>query len=100
MKRIIILFNATLFSTVLFVSNSYAVTDQERAVLQRFHNELTLTKQLLKEAERAVNQHDKRKVNYIKIFHDLEVLLNGINDLIESKRRTPRTLPKLEGDYR
>ena len=84
---------------LLLASHSYAVTDGERETLQRLHNELSLIKQLIDESERFSNQSDKRKIAYQKIRSDLDILLDGIEDAIQSGRRAPRDLPPVQGVY-
>lgn len=88
-----------LFTSTLLAAPAFSVTDQERAVLQRLHNELKAAEQIIMEAEQAENATDRRQVDYQQLRDDLEQILQGIADVVDAKRREPRDLPPIEGDY-
>lgn len=86
------------FLFILSVS-ALAVTDQERAELKRLHTELKALLLIIDTAERAGNDNDRRQINYQQLRNDLDIILNGIDDAVNAKRREPRSLPSLEGSY-
>ena len=77
----------------------YAVTDQERSVLQRLHDELSTASKIIDEAEQAANADDRRQVDYQRLRDDLQKTQQGILDAINSERREPRLLPPIDGHY-
>ncbi len=85
---------------VLFSAPSYAITDQERSVLQRLNTELESITKIIDEAEQAVNFNDRRLVDYPSLRADLQKIQQGILDAVNAKRREPRSLPPIEGEYR
>ena len=79
---------------------TYAITDQERSVLQRLNAELGTITNIINEAQQAANQRDRRQVDYQRLNGDLEKIQQGILDAINAERREPRSLPPVVGDYR
>ena len=79
---------------------SYAITDNERAVLLRLHHELELASLIVDEAAQAANSQDRRRIKYPQLQSDLNKILQGIADAIAAERREPRSLPPIDGDYR
>ena len=79
---------------------SYAITDQERSVLQRLNTELETIAEIIDEAEQAINTHDRRLVDYQRLRSDLQKIQQGILDTVNAERREPRSLPPVDGDYR
>lgn len=79
---------------------AYAVTDQERSVLQRLNTELEAIARIIDEAQQAANPDDRRQVNYQRLRADLLKIQQGILDAANAVRRDPRSLPPIEGDYR
>lgn len=77
----------------------HAITDQERSELQRLYIELEATKVIIDVAEKSANQQDRRKVSYAALRDDLEKILQGLHDAINSERREPRSLPPVKGVY-
>ena len=84
----------------LLSAPTYAITDQERSVLQRLNTELGTIANIINEAQQAANQRDRRQVDYQRLIDDLEKIQQGILDAINAERREPRSLPPLDGDYR
>jgi RAQPRD family integrative conjugative element protein len=79
---------------------AYAVTDQERSVLQRLNAELEAITKIIDEAQQAANRHDRKLVDYQRLRADLLQIQQGILDAANALRREPRSLPPIEGDYR
>ena len=79
---------------------AYAVTDQERSVLQRLNTELEAITKIIDEAQQGGNPNDRRQVNYQRLRADLQKIQQGILDAANAVRREPRSLPSIEGDYR
>jgi len=90
---------STLILALLSVP-TYAITDQERSVLQRLKTELGSVANIISEAQQAANQRDRRQVDYQRLNDDLEKIQQGILDAINAERREPRSLPPVDGDYR
>ncbi len=84
----------------LLSAPTYAITDQERSVLQRLNTELGTITNIINEAQQAANQRDRRQVDYQRLNDDLQKIQQGILDAINAERREPRSLPPLDGDYR
>ena len=84
----------------LLSAPTYAITDQERSVLQRLNTELGTIANIINEAQQAANQRDRRQVDYQRLNDDLQKIQQGILDAINAERREPRSLPPLDGDYR
>jgi len=84
----------------VFSTPAYAVTDQERSVLQRLNTELEAIAEIIDEAEQAINTHDRRIVDYQRLRSDLQKIQQGILDAANAVRREPRSLPSIEGNYR
>ena len=78
---------------------TYAITDQERAVLHRLYLELNLIEEITGDAEQAINPMDRRQFDYQSLRADLEKIQQGILDTVNSERREPRSLPPIEGEY-
>ena len=78
---------------------TYAITDQERSVLQRLHVELSTISKIIDEAQQAANADDRRQVEYQRLKSDLQKIQQGILDAVNAQRRDPRLLPPIEGDY-
>ena len=93
MKKIIILLIAVLSAP------TYAVTDQERSVLQRLIAELEAITRVIDEAQQAANPYDRELVDYQRLRADLQEIQQGILDAANAVRREPRSLPPIEGDY-
>ena len=79
---------------------TYAITDQERSVLQRLNTELEAITKIIDEAQQGGNPNDRRQVNYQRLRADLQKIQQGILDAANAVRREPRSLPSIEGDYR
>ncbi len=79
---------------------TYAVTDQERSVLQRLNTELEAITKIIGEAQQAANPHDRKLVDYQRLRADLKKISQGIVDAANAVRREPRSLPPVDGDYR
>lgn len=77
----------------------YAITDQERSVLQRLNTELETITNIVDEAQQAANPHDRELVDYQLLQEDLQKIRQGILDAVNTVRREPRSLPFIEGDY-
>jgi RAQPRD family integrative conjugative element protein len=90
---------STLILTLLSAP-TYAITDQERSVLQRLNTELGTINNIINEAQQAANQRDRRQVDYQRLSDDLQKIQQGILDAINAERREPRSLSPIEGDYR
>lgn len=89
---------STLILTLLSAP-TYAITDQERSVLQRLNTELGTINNIINEAQQAANQRDRRQVDYQRLSDDLQKIQQGILDAANAVRREPRSLPSIEGDY-
>ena len=61
---------STLILTLLSAP-TYAITDQERSVLQRLNTELGTINNIINEAQQAANQRDRRQVDYQRLRDDL-----------------------------
>lgn len=79
---------------------TYAVTDQERSVLQRLNTELEAITLIIDEAQHAANPHDRKLVDYQRLRDDLQKISQGVVDAANVVRREPRSLPPIDGDYR
>ena len=84
----------------IIATSTYAVTDQERTVLQRLHAELIVISSIVEEAEQSVNPNDRQQVDYAQLKADLQRIQEGVGDILNSQRREPRSLPSISGDYR
>lgn len=84
---------------LVFSSSSLAITDQERAELKRLHSELNSLHSIIESAERSADKSNRQQINYLQLKKDIETILEGVDDAINSKRREPRQLPPIEGDY-
>ena len=84
----------------LLSAPTYAITDQERSVLQRLNAELGTVTNIINEAQQAANQSDRRQVDYQRLSDDLQKIQQGLLDAINAERREPRSLPPVDGDYR
>ena len=78
---------------------AYTVTDQERSALQRLNAELEAITKIIDEAQQAANPNDRELVDYLRLRADLQKIQQGIVDAANTKRREPRSLPPIEGDY-
>ena len=83
----------------LLSAPTYAITDQERSVLQRLNAELGTITNIINEAQQAANQRDRRQLDYQRLSDDLQKIQQGILDAINAERREPRSLPPVDGDY-
>ncbi|MGS2722114.1 integrative conjugative element protein, RAQPRD family [Porticoccus sp. GXU_MW_L64] len=83
----------------LLILPAHAVTDSERQALKRVHDEIFATIQLVQEAAKSANPNDRQKVNYTRLLEDLKKIQKGIAEVILSKRREPRSLPPIKGEY-
>ena len=90
----------TTLMLALLSAPTFAITDQERSVLQRLNTELESITNIIDEAQQAVNQRDRRQVDYPRLVDDLQKIQQGILDAINAERREPRSLPPVDGDYR
>ena len=90
----------TILMLALLSAPTYAITDQERSVLQRLNTELESITSIIDEAKQAVNQRDRRQIDYQRLIDDIQKIQQGILDAINAERREPRSLPPLDGDYR
>ena len=88
------------FLTIIYLFPAYAVTDGERLALQRLHSELTSIQEIIKAAEQNSNDQGRYLVDYDQLRHDLGQVRQGIEDILNSRRREPRSLSPIEGDYR
>ena len=88
------------FLTIICLFPAYAVTDGERLALQRLHSELTRIQEIIKAAEQNSNDQGRYLVDYDQLRRDLGQVRQGIEDILNSRRREPRSLPPIEGDYR
>ncbi len=92
----------TIFSALiiaLFSAPGYAITDQERSILQRLNTELEAITKIIDEAQQASNTHDRRLVDYQRLRSDLNKIQQGVFDAINAERREPRLLPPVDGAY-
>lgn len=87
-------------TAITIASVTHAVTDQEHAVLQRLHSELAVISAIVEEAQQSVNQNDRQQVDYVQLKADLQRIQEGVSDIMNNKRREPRSLPSISGDYR
>lgn len=85
---------------VVLSAPTYAITDQERSILQRLSTELETITRIIDEAEQAANPNDRRLVDYPRLRSDLKKIQQGILDAAQQVRREPRLLPPIKGDYR
>lgn len=85
---------------VTIASATYAITDQEHTALQRLHSELAVISTIVEEAEQSVNQNDRQQVDYAQLKADLQRIQEGVGDILNSRRREPRSLPSISGEYR
>jgi RAQPRD family integrative conjugative element protein len=85
---------------ILYLSTGYAVTDGERVVLHRLHQELIIIQPIIDEAEQNANNKTGNRVEYDQLRGDIQKIERGIVDILNSQRREPRSLPPIEGDYR
>lgn len=83
----------------IIAATTHAITDQERSALQRLHAELTIINNLVEEAEQSANQNDRRQVDYDQLKADLQRIQEGVGDILNNKRREPRSLPSISGEY-
>lgn len=83
----------------LLSDSTFAVTDQERAALQRLNIELITISKIIDDAHHAVNPHDRRQIDYLQLKNDLKRIQEGILDSINAERRDPRSLPPIHGVY-
>ena len=90
---------STLILTLLSAP-TYAITDQERSVLQRLNSELEAITTIIDEAQQAANPHDRKLVDYQRLRDDLQKMSQGVVDAANVVRREPRSLPPIDGDYR
>lgn len=94
------LIKITVLIIILFVSqSSFALTDSERAALLRASQELDSFLLVIDEAEQAVNPDDQQQVKYQSLRDDIQKIKEGLNDVIKSTRREPRSLPPISGEY-
>ncbi|MDF1645090.1 MAG: RAQPRD family integrative conjugative element protein [Pseudomonadales bacterium] len=84
----------------LLSAPTYAITDQERSVLQRLKTELETITNIIDEAQQAASPRDRRQVDYQRLSDDLQKIQQGLLDAINAERREPRSLPPVVGDYR
>ena len=87
------------FLTIIYLFPAYAVTDGERLALQRLHSELTSIQEIIKAAEQNSNDQGRYLVDYDQLRRDLGQVRQGIEGILNSRRREPRSLPPIEGDY-
>ncbi len=76
-----------------------AVTDQERATLQRLSTELESLGLIIDQTQRAAIKTDRQQVHYQNLRSDLNRIKQGIKAVVNSPRREPRTLPPIKGEY-
>lgn len=88
------------FLTIIYLFPAYAVTDRERFALQQLHSELTSIREIIKAAEHNSNKKGRYLVDYDQLRRDLGQVRQGVEDILNSRRREPRSLPPIEGDYR
>lgn len=92
-KALVGIIAATLTTT------AHAITDQERTVLQRLQSELIVITSIVDEAKQSVNQSDRQQVDYVQLKADLQRIQEGVGDILNSRRREPRSLPSISGEY-
>lgn len=78
---------------------TWAITDQERAILHRLDNELIVLHRLLDEAKGARRASDRTHVNYDQLQADLHAIQQGVRDAVNAERREARDLPPIQGAY-
>lgn len=88
------------FLTTICLVPAYAVTDGELSALHRLHSELTSIQGIIKQAEQNSSDQGRYLVDYEQLRGDLREIQQGIEDILNSRRREPRSLPPIEGDYR
>jgi len=91
---------AVCFLTTTYLFPAYAITDGERAALHRLHSELTSIEDIIKQAEQNSSDQGRYLVDYEQLWGDLRKIQQGVDDILNRKRREPRSLPPIEGDYR
>ena len=76
-----------------------AVTDRERSEVKRLLTELEASKEIIDAAEKSANPKSRRKIDYPVLRRDLDKILQGVRDILNSERREPRLLPPIKGEY-
>jgi len=95
------------FNTASLLSGEYRVTHSSLALCSINDDLIRVTTSLtqgaitniIDEAQQAVNQRDRRQVDYPRLVDDLQKIQQGILDAINAERREPRSLPPVDGDY-
>ena len=54
---------------------------------------------MIDEAAQAANPQDRQHIQYPQLKNDLNKILQGIADAVDSERREPRALSPINGDY-
>lgn len=89
--------------SLLFLSlipSAHAMTDQERELIRRLHDELVTVTTLIDAAEQAADTQGRRQFHYPALKADLQTIRQGLSDALNMPRREPRALPPLNGEYR
>lgn len=89
----------TLITIVLIPVNTYALSSREKVELSRLLVELKALERVIVVAEHSANQQDRFQFDYPQLRQDLLNIHQGIEEHINTIRRDPRVLPKVEGSY-
>ncbi|MAV30909.1 MAG: hypothetical protein CL866_09030 [Cycloclasticus sp.] len=85
--------------TIAYLTPCYAITDTERAGLHRLQLELTTIESIIDQAAHNASTHARFQVDYDQLRQDVKAIQQGIEDALKNRRREPRSLPPIEGDY-
>ena len=85
---------------ISMTSSANAMTDQERELIRRLHDELVVVTKLVDAAEHAASENMRRQFYYSTLRKDLKEVQQGLFDALNERRREPRDLPLIHGVYR
>jgi len=83
----------------LWSSRSVADDDAERARLARIAKEIDALAPLIRDARGQADPEARVRFDYGRLRHDLATVRAGLRDYLNAARRTPRTIPPLDGEY-
>ena len=94
------LFIYGLFFTQLSVAQDSQVgSDHERELLGQLSLELESIKELAKQTQFVSSQDTRVKVRYDWLLRDLQLVHDGVKEILQKPSTAPRHLPDLKGAY-
>lgn len=91
---------SSFFAFISVTSLSYADAEGEKTALAELVRELKALEPLIKNAESQADPKARISFEYHWLRKDINEIIQGLNDHINSPRIEPRSFEPLQGDYR